>query len=167
MVLRVGCGFAELEPAGAEEVREPAAALLSEDAGGDLDAVVELRVIEDGENGAAGTGFEVRRGVDETRDAGVEDGAGAHGTGLEGADEGAAALGSQETIVAEGDAGGAKGDDLGVSRGIGGSEDLVVAAAKDSLGIRSEDDGTDRNLAGEFGGAGFGEGEVHGGEVGQ
>ena len=76
-----------------EKVAEHAAALFGEEAGGDFDSVVELGVVHDGEDAAAGSGFGVVGGVDEAGDAGVEDGSGAHGAGFEGDVEGAAASG--------------------------------------------------------------------------
>ncbi len=71
-----------------------------------------------------------------------------------------------EAVVAEGAAGGAEGDDLGVGGGVGGAEDLVVAAAEDGLAVGSEDDGAYGDFACGFSGAGLGEGEVHEVEVG-
>ena len=56
----------------------------------DIDAVVELGMVHDGEDAAAGSGFGIVGGVDEASDAGVEDGSGAHGAGLERGVEGAA-----------------------------------------------------------------------------
>ena len=51
--------------------------------------MVELGVVHDGEDGAAGSGFGVGGGVDEAGEAGVEDGSGAHGAGFEGGVESA------------------------------------------------------------------------------
>ncbi len=111
-------------------------------------------MVEDGEDAAAGTGFGVCGTVDEAGDACMKDGAGAHGAGLEGAEEGAPG----KAVVAEGQGGGAEGDDLGVGGGIGGAEDLVVAAA-DNVAGGGEDDGSDGDLTSAFGGLGFGDGE--------
>jgi len=72
-----------------EKIGEEGAALFGEEAGDDLDFVVELRVVHDGEDRTAGSGFGVGGGVDEAGDAGVEDGSGTHGAGFEGGVEGA------------------------------------------------------------------------------
>src|ERR1700687_768998 len=84
-------------------------------------------MFQDGENRAAGAGFGVGCGVDEARDAGVEDGSGAHGAWLEGGVEGAVF----EAVVGEGATGFAEGYDLGVGGGVGVAEDSVLAPADD------------------------------------
>ena len=73
-------------------VGEEGAAFFGEQAGDDFYFVVELGVVHDAESddGAAGTGFGIWRGVDEAGDAGVEDGSGTHGAGFERDVEGAA-----------------------------------------------------------------------------
>jgi hypothetical protein len=81
-----------------------------------------LRTAEDG---AAGAGFGVGRGVDEAGEARVEDGAGAHGAGFEGDVEGA---GGGQAVVGEVAGGGAEGDDLGVGGGVVVAQDAVLAA---------------------------------------
>jgi len=110
----------------AEEGGEHGAAFFREDAFGDFNAVVECRVVHDGEDGDAGTGLGVARGEDKARDARVEDGPGAHGAGLKRAEEAA----PEESIVAEREAGGAEGDDLGVGSGVVRAKDLIVANAE-------------------------------------
>jgi len=152
-----------LSAALAEEVGEQRAALFGEQAGGDFDAVVKLRVVDDGEYGAAGAGLGVGRGVDEACDAGVEDGAGAHGAGFEGDVEGAAGGVLRQAVVGEVARGLAQGDDLGVGGGVVVAEDAVLAAGDDLVLV--DDDRADGDLAGEFGGAGFGDGGVEVGEV--
>jgi hypothetical protein len=151
---------------GAEEGSQESAALVGEDAGGDLDAVVECGVVHDGEDGAAGPGLGVGGGVDESGDAGVEDGSGAHGAGFEGDIEGAALSGGgEEAIVRERLSGCAEGNDLGVGGGVVVAEDAVVAGGEDLAGGR-DDDCADWDLAGGLGRAGGGEGECHVVEVG-
>ena len=140
-----------------EEVGEHAAAVIGEEAGGDFDTVVELGVVHDGEDGAAGAGLGVGGGVDEAGDAGVEDGSGAHGAGLEGDVEGAAAFLGENAVVFEGAAGGAEGDDFGVGGGVVVAEDAIVAAA-DDVAVGGDDDCADGDFAGGFGGVGFGYG---------
>ena len=109
-------------------------------------------MVHDGEDGAAGSGFGVGRGVDEAGDAGVEDGSGAHGAGLEGGVEGAVF----EAIVVEGEAGFAEGYDLGVGGGVGVAEDSVLASADDFVFV--DDDCAYGDFAVGFGGLGFGDG---------
>ncbi len=149
--------------AGAEEVGEEGAALVGEQAGDDLDAVVELGVVHDAEDGAAGTGLGVGRGVDEAGDAGVEDGSGAHGAGFEGDVEGAAFVAVDQAIVFEGAAGVAESDDLGVGGGVVVAEDAVLAAGDDLAAM--DDDGADGDFAGGFGGTGFVDGGAEVGEI--
>ena len=79
-----------LSATGNKKVAEHGAALFGEQAVGDFDFVVELRVVHYAEDAAAGSGFGVVGGVDEAGYAGVEDGSGAHGAGFEGDVEGAA-----------------------------------------------------------------------------
>jgi len=123
-------------------------------------------VVHYAENRAACSGFGIAGGEDEAGDAGVEDGAGAHSAGFEGAIEGAAAFGSKEAIVCEGEAGCSEGYDLGMRCGVVGAEDLVIAAADDFAGGR-DDDRADWDLACCFRGLRFGDGEVHEIIVGQ
>ena len=116
--------------AGAEEVGEERARFFGEGAGGEFDAVVERGVVHDGEDAAAGPGLGVGSGVDQARDAGVQDGAGAHGAGLERAEERAV----EQAVVGECDAGGAEGDDLGVGGGVVVAQNAVVGAGEDLAG---------------------------------
>lgn len=109
---------------------EESAALQGEQAGVDLDVMVQLRLVQHSEHAPAGTGLEVFGAVEEPGDTGVEDGAGAHGTGLKRAEEGAA----EEAVVAERGSSLAERNDFCVGGGVGGSEHLVVAAAQDFTG---------------------------------
>ena len=114
-------------------------------------------MVHDGEDGAAGAGFGIGSGVDQAGDAGVEDSAGAHGAGFERDVESAAfVVFIEEAIVFEGAAGVAEGDDLGVGGGVVFAEDAVLAMGDDLALV--DDDGADRDFAGGFGGAGFGDG---------
>jgi hypothetical protein len=79
----------------------------------------------------------------------VEDGSGAHGTGLECDVEGAVF----EAVVAEIKAGLAEGDDLGVSGGVVVAEDTILTAADDF--VLMDDDGAYRDLAVCLGVIGF------------
>ncbi len=71
-------------------------------------------MIDDRKDRTAGTGFWIGRGVDETGYAGMKDGTGTHRARLESGVEGAA----EQAVIAEGEAGGADGDDFGVGCGV-------------------------------------------------
>lgn len=130
-------------------------AVLLEDVGGDLGLVVEAGVLEEVEEGSGGAGFGVGGAVDEVGDAGVEDGAGAHGAGFEGDGEGAA----EEAPGAEFLGGCADGDDLGVGCGIFVAFAAVLAGGEDGV-VGGEDDGADGDFAGGGGESGLVEGEA-------
>jgi hypothetical protein len=144
-----------------EKVGKELAALFGQEARGDFDLVVELGVVHDGEDGAAGTGFGVGGGVDEALDTGVEDGSCAHGAGFEGDVEGTAffAVAGGEAVVLQGLASLAEGDYFCVGGGIVVAEDAVVAAGYDRVLI--DDDGSDGDLACGFGGLSLGYGVLH------
>jgi len=109
-------------------------------------------MVHDGEDGTTGACFGVGCGVDETRDACVEYGSGAHGAGFECGVEGAVF----QAIVAQMEGGLTEGDDLGVGGGVGVAEDAGLAAADDLILV--DDDGADGDFAADFGGLGFGDG---------
>ena len=144
----------------AKKVGEERAALFSEQAGVDIDLVVELRMVHDGEDAAAGSGFGVGGGVDEAGDAGVEDGSSAHGAGLERGVEDAVF----EAVVGEMTARFAEGDDLGVGCRVAVAEDSILASANDFSVVN--DYCAYGNFAGGFGSVGFGDGGVEMLEVG-
>ena len=107
-------------------------------------------MVHDAEDGAAGAGFGIGCGVDEAGDAGVEDGAGTHGAGFESDVEGAAfVIFVQQTVIFEGAAGVAEGDDFGVGGGVVVAEDAVLAAGDDLALV--DDDGADGDFAGVLG----------------
>jgi len=137
-------------------------ALFGEEAGGDFDLVVELRVVEDAEDRATCAGLWVGRGVDQAGDAGVEDCAGTHGAGFECDVEGAA-LG--QAIVGQRARGVAEGDDLCVGGGVVIAQNTVLASG-DDLAVM-HDEGADGNFAIMLGGAGFGDAGVEVVEVGE
>jgi hypothetical protein len=140
--------------AGAEEVGEEGAALFAEQAGDDFDLMVELGVVHDGEDTTAGSGFGIGCGIDEARDAGVEDGSGAHGAGFEGGVEGAVF----EAVVFEEEAGFAEGDHFGVGGRVGVAEDSVLASAYDFVFV--DDNCAYGDFAVGFGALGFGYGDA-------
>src|SRR5882724_7684874 len=109
-------------------------------------------MVHDREDRATSAGFGVGGGVDEATDAGVEDGSGAHGAGLEGGVEGAVF----EAVVVERAAGFAEGYELGVCGGVAVAEDSVLASADDFVFV--DYDCAYRDLAVGLGGLGFGYG---------
>jgi hypothetical protein len=138
-----------------KKIAKHRAALIGEEAGDNFNSMVELRVVHDAEDAAAGSGFGVVGGVDEAGDAGVEDGSGAHGAGFEGDVESAATFFCKEAIVFERETGGAEGYDLGVGGGVAVAEDAVVAAGDDLSG-GGDDDCAYWDFACGLGGLGFG-----------
>src|SRR5947209_3527031 len=107
--------------------------------------------------GFDGAGFGVGAAVDEAGDAGVDDGAGTHGAGLERDDEGAL----EEPPVAYGSSGLSNGEDFGVGGGVAVGDAAVVAAADDLIGGVVEDDGAYGDFVDVARGAGLGEGFLH------
>jgi hypothetical protein len=141
-----------------EKVGEDLATFVGEEAGGDFDFVVELGVVHDGEDRAAGSGFGVGGGVDEAGDSGVEDRSGTHGAGFEGGVEGAVF----KAVVAEMLASFAEGYDFGMGGGVAVAEDSVLASAYDFVFV--DHDCAYRDFAVGFGVVRFGDG---GAEVGE
>lgn len=135
-----------------KKVGEPLATLFRQQAGENLYFVIELGMVHDGENRAAGPGFGIEGGVDEAREASVKDGSRAHGTRFECYVEGAMV----ESIVFEGETSLAKGYDFGVGGGVAVAEDPVLASAYDLILI--DDDCTYGDFAVGFGGLGFSNG---------
>jgi hypothetical protein len=126
-----------------------------EDAGDDFDLMVEMWVREDFETGADSAAFGIVGAVNETRNAGLNDGSGAHATRLDGDVQ----RGAGETIVAEQARGFAKGDHFGVGCGIAIANGAIAGAGED-LAVADED-GADGNFAGRCRGASFGERFLH------
>src|SRR6187399_1575813 len=123
-----------------EKRLQQSAAFLGEDPALEGGVVVEPFHRRQVDHAPASPGLGVGRAEDDSRDAGVQHGAHAHGAGLERHVE----LATGEPVVAQ--AGGrlAQGDDLGVGGGIGGA-DRPVPPAPDDLAVL-DDDGADRNL---------------------
>jgi len=135
-----------------KEFREQSSAFFGEHTRNDFDAMIELGMVHDLKHGTAGAGLGVGGGVDQARDAGVQDGSCTHGAGLQRDVEFAAG----EPVVPEVLRDGAHGDDFGVSGGVAVANDAVLAAA-DDLAVQS-DYGTDGNFAVGCGGACFRDG---------
>ena len=117
--------------------------------------MVEAFVFEEVHQGAAATGFGVGRAVVDFVDAGEDDGAGAHGAGLE-RDVEARAFEPPAS-----DVGGGLGDgqDLGVRRGVLEDFALVVGFADDLAVV--DDNAADGDLPGFEGPLGFAQSGLH------
>ena len=126
-----------------------------QDAGADFDAVVELRVVEDGEAGADGAAFGVIGAVDKAGDASLNHSAGAHRAGLNGDVQG----GVEEPVVAEAEGRFAEGDDFGVGCGVGIGDGAIAGVGDDVAA--GHDDGADGDFAARGGVAGFVESGLH------
>jgi hypothetical protein len=130
-----------------------------ENAGGDFDLMIEAGVRKDFETGMDGAAFRIVGAVDQARDAGLDDGSGAHAAGFDGDVEGRAG----ETMVAKKTRGLAEDEDFGVSGGIVVADGAVAGTSED-FPVMNED-GADGNFADRSGGVGFGEGLLHEFEV--
>jgi hypothetical protein len=126
-----------------------------EDARGNSYVMVEARVGEDFEAGADGTALGIFGTVNEARDAGLDDGAGAHAAGLDGDVE----RGVGETVVGEPSGGFAKDDDFGVGGGVVVTNGAVAGTCEDSIVVNEH--GADRNFTGISRSTSFGESELH------
>lgn len=122
--------------------------------------MIQSRMIHYFQNRAAGACLGIGCGVDEATEAGVENGSGAHGARFERDDERA----SGESVVVQVVRGVAHGDDFGVGRGIVVADDAVVASA-DDFAIK-KNDGSYGHFAFCFCGVRFGDGFVHGFDIG-
>jgi hypothetical protein len=143
-----------------EERLEDGGTVGSEDARGKFYVMVEARVGEDFEAGADGTTLGIFGTVNEARDAGLDDGAGAHAAGLDGDVE----RGIGEAIVAEKAGGFAKDDDFAVGGGIAVA-DGAIAGTGQNLAVVDQHS-TDRDFAGLGGGTGLSKGFPHELDVG-
>ncbi len=132
---------------------------IGENAGGDFDAVVELRMVEDGETGADGAAFHVICAVDEAGDARLDHSPGAHGAGLDGDVESRV----EEAVIFDFLRGGAEGDDFGVGGGVAIGDGTVAGAGDDAAFV--DDDGTDGDFTAIGGEAGFFQRGLHEGDV--
>ena len=141
--------------AGGEEGLEEGSGLGGEHGWGDLDLVVELRAGEQLEAGAEGAAFRVVSAIDKAGDAGLNNGTGAHGAGLEGDVE----SGFRDTVVAELFRGFAENHDFGVRCGVAIANGAVAAACENFLAINKYR--ADGNFAGFGTGACFFQRDLH------
>jgi len=135
-----------------EEVSQQVTAFLGQDIPLAFEAMIEALVRrQELEDAAAGTALGIAGAVHDAGDAGVDQGAGAHGAGFEGDVEG----GTGESVVAGALAGVAKGADLGVGAGVMGGDGAVPALAQNLA--RGYQHGPHRHLT--HGRRPFGQGE--------
>ena len=123
-----------------EEVTEELGAFVGHDAADDFGPVIGSleRELQDRGNGA---GLEVERAENQAPDAGLDEGAKAHRTRLDGHVE----VAIRQAVVPGLSGRLTKSDDLGVSRGVGTLNGLVMAPGDDTA--VPDDDGADGNLA--------------------
>ena len=126
-----------------------------EDPGGDLDLVVELGAGEEFEAGAEGAAFVVVGCEDQARDAGLNDGAGAHGAGLKGYVQ----SGFGQSVIAEFLRGFAQDYDFGVGGWIAVADGAIAAASEDLPAIDKH--GADGNFARFGAGTGLFQCDLH------
>jgi 23S rRNA pseudouridine2605 synthase len=117
--------------------------------------VEEARAVQDG------AALFVVRSEDQPGDAGVADGAGAHGAGFQRDEQ----LQPGQAIVADDPGRRPQRQDLGVGGGIGKADGLVVRLGDDLSGSRIKDHGANRGLAGVGGGLRLGKGDAHGRKI--
>jgi hypothetical protein len=147
-----GSGSRPLRP---EELAEPGPTLGRADSGGDLDVVVEARVVEQPMNAAHRARLDVVRAVDEARDARMQRRAAAHHAGLDGGVE----RHPGEPVVPGCPRRRAQGHDLGVRGGILAGDRRVVAGGEEP--VIHHDYRADRDLAGLGRAHRFLEGQPH------
>jgi len=142
-------------PARREEGLKDGGALLDEDAGRDLHLVIEEGIAEDLEAGADCTALGVVRAVNQSRNAGLYDGSGAHAAGLNGDVKSCAG----HAIVAEKVRRFTDYQDFGVSSGIAVADRAIARAGQDF--VAEDDERANGDFPGSGCGAGFFEGDLH------
>jgi hypothetical protein len=141
--------------AGDEEGLQERSRVSGEDAGSDLDLMIQLGVGEQLEAGTESAAFGVVGGVDETGNPRLNDRTGAHGARFEGDVED----GASKAIVAEEARGFPKDDDFGVSGRVVIANSAIARACQG--GIVVDENSADGDFADVSRGAGFVESELH------
>jgi hypothetical protein len=141
--------------AGGEEGLQESGGVFCEKAAGDFNPVIEFGIGEDIETGAESAAFWVVSAIDEARDTCLDDGAGAHGAGL----ESDVKSGSRETVIAKKASGFADDDDFGVGGGIVVADGAIARESQNGALIDKQ--GTNWHFAGLGGGARFIQCEAH------
>lgn len=126
-----------------------------EDARGDFDLMIEARVGKDFEAGADRAALGIVGAIDEARDAGLDDGAGAHAARFDGDVE----RGIGEAIIAEQARSFAEDDDFGVGSGVIITDSAIAGAREDFAVVDNR--GANGNLACGSRGQGFSERFLH------
>jgi hypothetical protein len=129
--------------------------VFGEDAGSYFDLVIQLGAGEELEAGTERAALGVVGGVDEARNARLNDSTGAHGAGFESHVQN----GAGEAVVAEEARGFPKDDDFRVSGGIIVANGAIARAHEN--GIVVDEYGADGDFAGVGRGAGFVESKLH------
>jgi hypothetical protein len=145
---------------GGEKILQQCGGFVGEDSGGDFDAVVDLRVVEDGEAGPDGAAFGVVGAIEEAGDARLDHGAGAHGAGFNGDVE----SGIEEAVIFHLLGGSSEGHDFGVCGGVAVGNGAIAGTDDDAT--VEDNHGANGHFAalGRF--AGFIERRLHEGDVG-
>jgi hypothetical protein len=146
--------------AGSEEGLEDRGAVCGENARNNFHLVIESGVGEDSETRADGAGFGVVCAIDEARDAGLDDSAGAHAAGLNRDVERC----GKDPVIAEKAGGFANHDDFSVGGRVTVANGAIARAGEDFTVM--DDAGADGDFAGRSRGAGFLEGDLHERDVG-
>jgi hypothetical protein len=123
-----------------EERLHQLTAFLLEHPGRNLDLVVQCRIVEHGHRRPHGTGPRLRRTVNESADAGVHQGTGAHQTRLDGDKQ----LSPGQAVIADRGRRVSQRDDFCVGGRVAAANRLIASAANDDA--VSYDDGPDRHF---------------------
>jgi len=141
--------------AGGEEGLEEGSGLDGEHGRGDFDLVVEFGTGEQFEAGAESSAFWVVGCVDEAGDAGLDNGAGAHGAGFEGYIE----SGFRETVISKFSRSFTKNHDFGMRGRVAIADRAIATASENFLAI--DNHRADGNLVGFGTRAGFFQRDLH------
>jgi hypothetical protein len=139
---------------------EQGCGVFSEDSKGDLDLMIEFGVGKDFETGADGTAFGVVGAVDESRNAGLDHGAGAHAAWFNADIEGD----TSEAVIAKNLGSFANDDNFRVGGGVAIAYRPVARTGEDSAVVHK--DGANRNFACRCRSAGLSKGFLHELEIG-
>jgi hypothetical protein len=152
---RVGSGAAAQLPARGKKSLQQGSCVLGEEAGGNFDTMVEFGGGEDCKAGTESAAFGIVGSVDKSGDSSLNNGAGAHGAGLERHVEGTI----DEAVVTYPFRALANGDNLGMRRGIVIADRTIAGARKDHFIL--DQDRANRNFTSFCRSLGFGKREPH------
>ena len=149
-----------LSAAFGEEGEQEGGGFVGEDAGGDLDLMIQTVLGKKFEAGLNRAALGLRGAINETRNTRLDRGACAHDARFEGDVE----RGAGKAMILQGAGGGAKNYDFGVRSGID-IANSAIAGTGENLAVVDKY-GADRDFAGGGGGASFFEREAHEIDVG-